>query len=105
MLMPIPLSNLNPCAVVQPEQNIQLVVEIVEYNHSWPRHANIKDFLLPAPIRVDQFPQRIAKLAGRFDGFVLPRIPAVLADLQILRLRSVYKELHPDHETGAADNK
>ena len=23
----------------------------------------------------------------------------------ILELRSVYKELHPDHETGAADNK
>ena len=26
-------------------------------------------------------------------------------DEWILRLRSVYKELHADHETGAADNK
>ena len=29
----------------------------------------------------------------------------VCAILLIVTLRSVYKELHADHETGAADNK
>jgi len=28
-----------------------------------------------------------------------------IAEILYLRLRSVYKELHADHETGAADNK
>ena len=31
----------------------------------------------------------------------LPMFDAVF----IISVRSVYKELHPDHETGAADNK
>ena len=32
-------------------------------------------------------------------------ILAVLAALLVPSLRSVYKELHADHETGAVDNK
>ena len=34
--------------------------------------------------------------------FALPDIPDYIVKLL---LRSVYKELHADHETGAADNK
>ena len=30
---------------------------------------------------------------------------ALMLSIVNLRIRSVYKELHPDHETGAADNK
>ena len=30
---------------------------------------------------------------------------SVICDLFDLSIRSVYKELHADHETGAADNK
>ena len=34
----------------------------------------------------------------------LKRVPAGMMIVPLL-LRSVYKELHADHETGAADNK
>ena len=34
-------------------------------------------------------------------GFILPSLLGFL----IFTFRSVYKELHADHETGAADNK
>ena len=32
-------------------------------------------------------------------------MPEAIETQYILTLRSVYKELHADHETGAADNK
>ena len=34
-----------------------------------------------------------------------PLLPISWAIGKILKVRSVYKELHADHETGAADNK
>ena len=79
MFMTIPLGNLNPCAVVQPEQNIQLVVEIVEYNHSWPRHANIKDFLLPALFLSFLLAAFAAAVPGRSVEIRVPPYGAVQA--------------------------
>ena len=37
------------------------------------------------------------------QGEAQPRIAPPLSE--VFQLRSVYKELHADHETGAADNK
>ena len=57
------------------------------------------------------FPERIAydsyrTLALVAVTFVLTWVViGLLAELLSLIIRSVYKELHADHETGAADNK
>ena len=43
-----------------------------------------------------------ARMCLLYDGFFL--LPSC-GIFFILLVRSVYKELHADHETGAADNK
>ena len=50
---------------------------------------------------VDIFPARISQYDSSVVGF------ARLWGIELLHiyLKSVYKELHADHETGAADNK
>ncbi len=49
----------------------------------------------------------IQDVAGNYDielGYYLPR-QFITIMLFYFLVRSVYKELHADHETGAADNK
>ena len=49
-----------------------------------------------------------AKVVGlrRTNGNIANTIESLTAEIFFLStLRSVYKELHADHETGAADNK
>ena len=50
---------------------------------------------------------RNRKLFFRDRGMFLSSLitPVILIVLYATFLRSVYKELHADHETGAADNK
>lgn len=91
MLVPVPLCNFSVLAIVQTHQNIKLIVEIIEDDDPGPAFANIKHFFLSACISVHQLPQQIAELAGGLDWLVLPEIPPVLADRQILHLVVIHK--------------
>ena len=58
------------------------------------------------PILVVSEPGRLARVISPISALKDVSTPLMVAYLGLLlSFRSVYKELHADHETGAADNK
>ena len=58
--------------------------------------------------RKNRSPEEKARRAKIRELLQMANIPSMVTIMEIsvyLEIRSVYKELHPDHETGAADNK
>lgn len=47
----------------------------------------------------------LRKILREDGGFSFFRVMVLRGEIIMNTLRSVYKELHADHETGAADNK
>ena len=58
--------------------------------------------------RKNRSPEEKARRAKIRELLQMANIPSMVTIMEIsvyLEIRSVYKELHADHETGAADNK
>ena len=58
--------------------------------------------------RKNRSPEEKARRAKIRELLQMANIPSMVTLMEIsvyLEIRSVYKELHADHETGAADNK
>ena len=58
--------------------------------------------------RKNRSPEEKARKAKIRELLQMANIPSMVTIMEIsvyLEIRSVYKELHADHETGAADNK
>ncbi len=58
--------------------------------------------------RKNRSPEEKARRAKIRELLQMVNIPSMVTIMEIsvyLEIRSVYKELHADHETGAADNK
>ena len=58
--------------------------------------------------RKNRSPEEKARRAKIRELLQMANIPSMVTIMEIsvyLEIKSVYKELHADHETGAADNK
>ena len=58
--------------------------------------------------RKNRSPEEKARRAKIRELLQMANIPSMVTIMEIsvyLEIRSVYKELHADHETGATDNK
>lgn len=85
MFMSIPFSHLVPWQVADLLEDLEFVIEVVEYDHA---RMLLKDFQkrdLPARRLVDDPPPNITEHACVLDRLVLIRIPSRPTDLFVLQ--------------------